>query len=124
VFFGAAHALFQQSIVACVVGMILGFIAIQTGSLLPCILFHVAHNSMAVLVHKVVAAADNQMPWLGWLVRDTSDAGQLYHWPVIAASALAGAGILYWFHRLPYARTPEESLQEAIDHQSATWLPG
>jgi sodium transport system permease protein len=123
IFFGAAHALLQQSLVACVVGIILGYIAIQSGSLVPCILFHVVHNSMAVLVQKLVGAAGEQ-PWLGWLVRDASAQGQLYHWPVVIASVLAGAGILYWFHRLPYARTPEERLQEAIEHQSATWLPG
>jgi sodium transport system permease protein len=123
-FFGAAHALFQQSIVACVVGLVLGFIAVQTGSLLPCILFHVVHNSMAVLVQKFLTAAGEKAHWTAWLVRDASAEGQLYHWPVIVVSVLAGAGILYWFHRLPYARTPEESLQEAIDHQSANWLPG
>jgi sodium transport system permease protein len=123
IFFGAAHALFQQSIVACVMGMILGFIAIQAGSILPCILFHVVHNSMAVLVQKLVAA-ESQIPGLDLLLRDAAGEGQLYNWPTIAASLTLGAAILYWFHRLPYARTPEESLQEAIDHQSATWLPG
>jgi sodium transport system permease protein len=124
VFFAAAHALFQQSIVACVVGLVLGFIAVQTGSLLPCILFHAVHNSMAVLVQKFLTGAGEQAHWTAWLVRDASAEGQLYHWPVIVVSVLAGAGILYWFHRLPYARTPEESLQEAIEHQSANWLPG
>jgi hypothetical protein len=48
----------------------------------------------------------------------------LYHWPVVGLSVCVSAAILYWFHRQPYARTPEESLQEAIDHQSAHWLPG
>jgi sodium transport system permease protein len=124
IFFGAAHALFQQSIVACLVGLILGFIAVQTGSILPCILFHVVHNSMAVVVQKVLTSTGEKAYWVSWLVRDGSAEGQLYHWPVVVASVLAGGGILYWFHRLPYARTAEESLQEAIEHQSANWLPG
>jgi sodium transport system permease protein len=124
IFFGAAHALIQQSIVACLVGMVLGFIAIQTGSILPCILFHVVHNSMAVVVQKLLTAAGDHAHWVSWLVRDGAAEGPLYHWPVVVVSAVAGAGILYWFHRLPYARTAEESLQEAIEHQSANWLPG
>ncbi len=33
-------------------------------------------------------------------------------------SLAASTAILYWFHRLPYDRTREESLQEAIDRQS------
>jgi hypothetical protein len=43
---------------------------------------------------------------------------------VVAASVVASLAILAWFQRLPYSRTPEESLQEAIEHQSAHWLPG
>jgi hypothetical protein len=42
----------------------------------------------------------------------------------VAVSVTVGGALLYWFHKLPYARTPEESLQEAIEHQSAHWLPG
>lgn len=124
VFFGAAHVLFQQSVIAFLVGLILGFIAVQAGSLLPCVLFHAVHNSMAVLVHRLIAALGDEAHWLDWLVRDTAGEEQLYHWPVIALGALVSAAILYWFHRMPYARTPEESLQEAIEHQTPTWLPG
>ena len=56
VFFGAAHAIFQQSLIACLVGMVIGFIAIQTGSLLPGVLFHIIHNSMALLVQQFAPA--------------------------------------------------------------------
>jgi len=124
VFFGATHALFQQSIVASLVGIILGFIAVQTGSIWPCMLFHAVHNSMAVLVQRLLGEAGQRPDWTDWFVHDTGADGQLYRWPLIALSMLASALVLYWFHRLPYWRTPEESLQEAIDHQSAHWLPG
>ncbi len=123
IFFGATHALFQQSLVAAMVGMILGFMAVQTGSLWPCILFHALHNSMAVLVQRALAALKERPEWVDWILRDAAAEGNLYRWPVVVLSAAASAAILYWFHRLPYARTPEESLQEAIDHQSAHWLP-
>ena len=54
----------------------------------------------------------------------SSDEGQLYHWPVVIGSVLATAAILAWFQRLPYARTPEESLQEAIEHHRPTGCRG
>jgi sodium transport system permease protein len=124
VFFGAAHAIFQQSLIACLMGMIIGFIAIQTGSLLPGVLFHVIHNSMALLVQQFAPALRTEHAWLSWLMHDASEQGQLYAWPVVAVSLTVSGALLYWFHKLPYAHTPEESLQEAIEHQSAHWLPG
>ncbi len=123
-FFGATHALIQQSIVASLVGALLGYVAVQSGSIWPCILFHAIHNSLAVLVQRVIGEASQRPEWLQWIFRDTPADGMLYHWPVVLASLCVSAGILYWFHRQPYARTPEESLQEAIDHQSAHWIPG
>lgn len=124
VFFGAAHAIFQQSLIACLMGMIIGFIAIQTGSLLPGVLFHVIHNSMALLVQQFAPALRTEHAWLSWLMHDAAEQGQLYAWPVVAVSLTVSGALLYWFHKLPYAHTPEESLQEAIEHQSAHWLPG
>jgi len=124
VFFGAAHAIFQQSLIACLMGMIIGFIAVQTGSLLPGVLFHIIHNSMALLVQQFAPALRTEHAWLGWLMHDASDEGSLYAWPVVAVSLIVSGALLYWFHKLPYAHSPEESLQEAIEHQSAHWLPG
>ena len=124
IFFGATHAIFQQSLIAFSVGMVLAFVAIQSGSILPAILFHIVHNSLGLLIkYATPYLADENHP-LHWLMRDLRAEGHLYHWPVIACSALVGGAILYWFHRLPYQRTAEESLHEAMEHQSARWLPG
>jgi sodium transport system permease protein len=62
VFFAAAHAFFQQSIVACLLGLILGFVAVQTGSILPGVLFHLVHNSLAVAGPRVLA--EERADWL------------------------------------------------------------
>jgi sodium transport system permease protein len=123
IFFGASHALFQQSLIACLLGAVLGFLAIQSGSLLPGVLFHIVNNALALLVSQVTPALADERHWLHWLMRSASDEGQLYHWPVVVFSLLAATAILAWFHRLPYARTPEETLQEAIEHQPARWMP-
>jgi sodium transport system permease protein len=123
IFYGASHALFQQSLIACLLGAVIGFLAIQTGSLLPGVLFHIVHNSLALSVSQVMPALADEQHWLHWLMRGTQEEGQLYHWPVVIGGLLVGIGILAWFLRLPYARTPEETLQEAIEHQSARWMP-
>jgi sodium transport system permease protein len=123
IFFGATHAIFQQSLVACLVGMVLGYLAVQSGSILTSILFHVVHNSLALVIKQATPALNDPQHWLHWLMRDATAEGQLYHWPVVALSLVGSVLILAWFHRLPYARTPEERLQEAIDHQSGKWQP-
>ncbi len=122
-FFGATHAIFQQSLIAFLVGVVIGFVAVQTGSLLPGVLFHVAHNSLGLLTKEVTPALADKTHWLHWLMRADSEQG-LYRWPVVALSVLVSAAILVWFHRLPYSRTAEERLQEAIDNQSPHWQPG
>lgn len=118
VFFGAAHMILQQSLTACVVGMVLGYIAVQTGSLLPSIVYHLTHNSLSMVLAIAVPKLIETYPGLGVLFSN-GETGTLYQWPAIAAGAVLGIGILNWFRNLPYEHTKEESLQEALDHQSA-----
>jgi sodium transport system permease protein len=124
IFFAATHPIFQQSLVAFVVGLVLAYVAIQSGSILPAVVFHITHNSLGLLVKQATPRLADRGHWLHWLMGDASGQGPLYHWPIIVCSLLAAWAILAWFHRLPYARTPEESLEEAIEHQSAHCLPG
>jgi sodium transport system permease protein len=124
IFFALTHSVFQQSLLSCVLGVVIGFIAVQTGSLLPAIAFHFVHNSLGLLIKPATEAMSDESHWLHWLLRSTSEEGQLFHWPVIAGSFALALAVLYWFHKLPYIRTPEENLQQAIDHRTANWLPG
>jgi len=50
IFFGMAHTVLQQSLAAAVVGVAIGYLAVQTGSLVPCILFHMTYNGLNVLL--------------------------------------------------------------------------
>jgi sodium transport system permease protein len=118
IFFGVTHPIFQQSLVACVVGVLLGFIAVQTGSILPGIVFHMVHNGLGVLVPRQLPLWLADHPALRWLVHST--APDDYHFTPLALllSAAASGLLLVWFQRLAYARTEEESLQEAISQQT------
>lgn len=48
ILFGITHGLLQQSIVATFTGVILGLLALKTGSLLPCIVYHATHNAITL----------------------------------------------------------------------------
>jgi sodium transport system permease protein len=120
VLFGAAHSVIQQSLTACVMGVILGYIAIQTGSLLPAILFHCVHNSLAMLLsrfHEALPDLIAQYPIVGFFVT-ASDQGPAYQWPTVVLSVWLTIRTLQWFGRQQYEHTREESRQEALDHQA------
>jgi sodium transport system permease protein len=118
VFFGAAHMILQQSLTACMVGMVLGYLAIQTGSLLPCIVYHLTHNALSMVMAISVPKLIETYSGLSFLFSD-GEAGTFYEWPAVAVGLVMGIGILNWFRNLPYEHTKEEVLQEALDHQTA-----
>jgi sodium transport system permease protein len=117
IFFGVTHQVFHQSIVACVMGMVLGYLAVQTGSLLTCVVFHFTTNSMPfVMSYLLDTPALSERPWDA-IVEKGGLAGYGFTWPVAVVGCLIAAALLYCFHRLPYARTSEEALQDALEHQ-------
>ncbi|MHB8866214.1 MAG: CPBP family glutamic-type intramembrane protease, partial [Pirellulaceae bacterium] len=119
VLFGVTHGILQQSISATFVGLIIGYIVVQTGSLWPGIAFHLVYNSLALasLAERSSRFEEGGQwwQWFGEMQRETLS----YHWPVIVIGAVLSAAILAWFHRLPHASTPEEELRDALSHQSA-----
>jgi sodium transport system permease protein len=120
IFFGVTHPIFQQSLVACIVGVLLGFIAVQTGSILPGIVFHMVHNGLGVLVPRQMPHWLANHPALHWLVK-SAEAGDYHFTPLaLLLSAVASGLLVVWFQRLAYARTEEETLQEAIQQQVAS----
>lgn len=119
VLFGITHGVLQQSIVACLVGFVIGYVAVQTGSILPGMLYHILHNAMALLAARVTPQAFVESPLLPWLAKQPEDCGVSYNAPTIVIGALLAAGVLMWFRGLPFRPTPEEALQEAIDRHAA-----
>lgn len=120
-FFGVTHAIFQQSIVTFFIGMVIGYVAVQTGSLLPCMLYHVTHNSLAVLTSRVTDATLADYPVLSYLLTKSPDGegGMLCNWLTALIAGGAAAALFWWFQRLPYAKSPEEALQEAIEQHAS-----
>ncbi len=115
--FGIVHPILQQQLAATAVGVVIGYLAIQTGSLLPCIIFHAIYNGMALSLSSAVEQAGDQVseaPW-AWVISN----GEIFFFQpwMLAASTVGTAAVLWWLHRLPYQHTAEEKLQEARDRQ-------
>jgi sodium transport system permease protein len=107
VFFAMVHGILQQSLMACLLGIVIGYVALQSRSIFPAILFHLVHNSLGLTAARLVRGFTADGPTAEWplldrLVRSTSDGGYMYHWPVIAVGVVAAAILLAWFRRLDH----------------------
>jgi len=118
VIFGLAHGILQQSLGACVVGIVIGYVAVKTGSLWPGVLYHLVHNSLSVLLSRLSPDAVAADPILRLLFESAEGAEQVVYRPATAlVAALLAAGILWWLKSLPYHHSAEERFQEALDNQ-------
>jgi sodium transport system permease protein len=117
ILFGIAHGLLQQSLSAVALGMVLGFLAIQTGSLLPCMAFHFVYNTLSLLSSRVTPALLESQPALRLLFQPTGD-GCIYSTATVALGGLVTILLLFWFRQLPYRLSDEERLRYALKEQS------
>jgi sodium transport system permease protein len=128
VFFGLTHAILQQSLIASLVGVIIGVIAVQSGSILPGMLFHMVHNSLALASTQISDATLERLPWLQHVLAPVETVPQAPPWELdafawgstafsllpVAVSVVATLALLAWFNSLPYTRSREEQEQDAI----------
>ena len=68
--FGISHGFLQQSIAASCMGVLLGWIAFRTGSVLPCILLHFTNNALSVSMSRLV---DSGLPGIELFLTSTQD---------------------------------------------------
>ena len=115
--FGLTHGILQQSLIACLLGVLLGYLAVQSGSILPCMVFHVVHNTLALANSRITPEMIPQLPLLRKIVVTPADGGGCqFEWPVVVSwdrwspcccwCGLAGSLA---------PKSPEEELEEAIE---------
>lgn len=97
ILFGVAHSILQQSIITFFVGMVIGFIAVRTASIIPCILFHFTHNATSVLLSMVDAGTMQRFPLLSLLLESTESG--VFQYALIPGIMMATLGgfLLVWF---------------------------
>jgi hypothetical protein len=99
-------------------GLAIGYVAVQTSSLWPCVLLHAVHNALQIIIHKLAVVVERS-PESPLAVLLGGDEPMLYH-PVTVALCAAGVlGILAALHRESYRRTAEEQLEEARQRQDS-----
>lgn len=98
VMFGISHGVLQQSIAATVMGLLLGYVSLKTGSVLPTILIHVTNNAISVSLQRI---ADSSFAATRFIVNST-ETGPAYHplW-IVVSMALATTCLLYFANLRP-----------------------
>jgi sodium transport system permease protein len=123
VFFALTHGVIQQSLIACLLGVVLGFLAVQSGSILPGMVFHVLHNTLALANSRLTADMIPNVPWIKKLILPVDGGGCTFAWPVVVVGLLVAVLILVRFGRLSCAASSEEILTAAIERGSHDKLP-
>ena len=119
VLFGLAHFAIQQAIITFAIGMVLGVIAIETRSLIPCMLYHATHNSITVLLPRVDAGVVDGSPLLPWILY--SNDGVIWQYSVLPGIAMTLAGVLLmiWFIKNPASNEDAYSEQDQLMPEQA-----
>lgn len=99
IMFGVSHGVLQQSLSATVIGVLLGWVALRTGSVLPCILIHFGINSLSVSMQRL---ADLRWPFLQNLIVQEAD-GVVYHPLYTAACLLIASGTVFILYRVTHS---------------------
>jgi sodium transport system permease protein len=104
--FGIMHVIPQQVFNATLFGLVLGLIAIRGNSLWPCMLFHMIHNSLAVVRERLDVSKVTEGP-ATWFVF-VEDGMLRYEWTTLAISAVVAIVLLRWLvnWNVPPASTP------------------
>ncbi|MBU4272990.1 MAG: ABC transporter permease subunit [Planctomycetes bacterium] len=113
--FGLAHGILQQSLLASLIGVVIAYLAVQSGSILPGMVFHAVHNTLALANTRVAPEVFVQWPIAKSFATPDDGGGCMFTWPVVVGGTLVGLLLLSLFARIPCPKSPEESLEEAIE---------
>ncbi len=98
ILFGVMHMIPQQVFNAALLGVLLGLLAIKSGSILPSMLFHFVNNALGVL-HGNLGTIREQGDWAGnWAqqLTVTSELGTTYRLSVVLIAALLAGLLIAW----------------------------
>jgi sodium transport system permease protein len=120
IFFGVSHGLgIQQAISATLIGLVIGFICVRTGSIFPCMAYHLVHNGALVLLLEQGGQLIKRYPQWGWVATlDEKEPVIMSYHPLVITGGIVIAGfILRQMAKLPLKLSDEESLAATIDER-------
>tara|TARA_B100000809_G_scaffold228739_1_gene241941 strand:- start:1216 stop:3402 length:2187 start_codon:yes stop_codon:yes gene_type:complete len=95
-FFAVTHGMLQQSLSAFFGGIVIGVIAWRTGSILPCMLYHLTHNGILAVATLLTVEHIESSPILQFLL-ESGDEGITYSlaatWAGLAIAVVLVAGL-------------------------------
>ena len=95
-FFAVTHGMLQQSLSAFFGGIVIGVIAWRTGSILPCMLYHLTHNGILAVATLLTVEHLESSPILQFLL-ESGDEGITYSlaatWAGLAIAVVLVAGL-------------------------------
>ena len=95
-FFAVTHGMLQQSLSAFFGGIVIGVIAWRTGSILPCMLYHLTHNGILAVATLLTVEHLESSPIFQFLL-ESGDEGITYSlaatWAGLAIAVVLAAGL-------------------------------
>lgn len=95
-FFAMAHPVFHQQLAAFAVGIIIGWLAFTTGSVWPAVLFHLVHNSLALIVGRLCSGPVATNAVVTTVFGTEDRLGMLYSTPAVLVSGVLALGLMFW----------------------------
>ncbi len=98
ILFGLSHPVLQQSLVSATLGMVIGLLAWNTGSLWPGAAFHLTHNALMV-AGESLPAWHARWPALDYFFRPGESGRLEFTWLALGLGSAVAAALLWWFER-------------------------
>jgi sodium transport system permease protein len=95
-FFGLSHGVLQQTITASVMGVMIGWIAYQSGGVASTIAFHATHNSISMILASCSSRGIHSPHWLSWAI-EHSDGHLAYTSTWFTLSVGIAITLIAWF---------------------------
>jgi len=115
ILFGISHGILQQSLIASLLGVLLGYVAMQSGSLLPGVAFHAVHNGLLMANGRIAPEMIPVGTWMDRFAAPLEGGGCTFHWPAALVGLAAAALVLYWFGRLARPPLPEQPAEDFLE---------
>lgn len=99
--FGVVHMIPQQVFNATMLGLVLGLLAVRSGSLIPGLAFHFLFNGAQVVLSRIDASALEQgaAGWLFSVERAGERAVLRFDWPLLTVCGGVSVAVLWWLLR-------------------------